>query len=476
MEIFLMRKFLTISLLLASSLLLFKPTVFATNNIIPAPTQAEINAQFERYKNDHITFTAMIVAKNSDETTRTNLYQATGKISTIVDAFKSSSLESEFASQPGGFTGYNKDNTVFAGIINFRGAQLTVHSGKFVDPNGNIQVTTLTFCLMAVNPDCTTFFQNNGPATGSSAKYHASTSQDDPTQYSKEDIWDQLSDYLKGSLPGSKDFLKQLADLWVSNTSIDPVAGNPQSLLANMTTDNFNIAANLVTSPGEKGLGLFSVSPSYYTADNDGFPVSEASLPFKWSNYLNNDNAIFFYMPINYQMVKDATSYDLTLGLGFSHVMARTHNVTWALVPSISTGLVGSPDLGSGTLAYNGGLASNLSYKHDTMTYKLINDVSYVKTAALKIGDVETPYDIDNTITENSAEVDYQIHKEWAVGGFYKQSNVLDGHKWYVDSWTDIGLKLMSLTGKNYSNMGTTISYTAAESYSSVNVGFDFNF
>jgi hypothetical protein len=407
-------------------------------------------------------FRATIKVQNPGQSVQQETFTSNKSIEQIIDQFKDDSLENHFP-------GFNKDTSLISGAINLRGVNVTA----VVTNDGN-GIRTLKFCIQG--SDCQVFQQSISSVLASAHK----NLKDIISPISTKNVWDQLIDFLKGQ--GGTAILQDLADDWVSKTSIDPVAGNPNSLMADLVTQNFNFAANGIVNNGDvSGLDLFSVSPSYYHVTNNGYSVTDANLPLQWSHYFNQDNALFVAMPINYSKVESATAYSLSLGLGYSHVFIRNAYLTWALTPSIFAGVVGSLDLGSGTLMYDGALASRLATPlTDKLTLGLTDDVSYLKTAKVKIGEVETPYDLNNTITQNGLDLTYQFHKMMSVGGYYTLTNVISGQKWFIPSYNEVGVKFAKQTDYKsamYDHITVNLGYTfGAHNYNGFLAAFGFNF
>lgn len=389
-------------------------TLFAINTV-PIPTLASGSELF---------IATISVQNAGQDSPTTKTFRGNGSMNDIIDKFQDADLTQEFS----GGNGFNENTSSISGSVSLRGVNVTAQVSS---TNG---VRTLHFCLGSTT--CQNFTQAVTNSLNSSAK--------SAIDLSTTSVWDQLVDYLKGN--GGTALLSTLADDWVKQTSIDPVAGNPDSFMGQLTKANFNLAANGILMGNTSGLDLFSAAPSYSQNTSNNLTIKSANLPLKYSHYFNADNAMFVSAPISYSQVEQAKTYSLALGLGYTHVFIRNPHVVWALTPSVYAGAVGSVDLGSGTLLYDGALASRVLIPYGAFTYGITNDLSYLKTAKVKIGDVETPYDMKNVLTSNGFDVTYHLHKNFSVGGFYTMTNVLSGIDWYVNSYNEVGFKLAKLT------------------------------
>ena len=379
---------------------------------------------------------------------------------------------------------WNSTSTLQA-EANLRGFKLSMH---YTANNEGHSILVLTIPSSSFSPDAQTINElkahnitynpeNNsltftGPADAVNKKLKNS--------FGDRSVWDQLLDVLQGKI-GSGELLHAITKAWIANTAIDPVAGNPDSFMAALTNYNFNFAGQTILNGDTSGLDLFSLHPSYSSTSNNGFQVTTATLPLAYTHYFNRNNALMFSLPIQYQRVNNATTYSAALGIGYTHVMLRTANhLAWSLSPSVYAGAVGSLDLGSGTGVYDTGLASRLQMPIGNFTVGMTNDVSYLSTMAIKIGDVKTPYDFDNWITKNGIDATYRLTHHFAVGGFYNRTDVISGETWYISNVNEVGFRFAKLTGFNdaeYDFMNVSVGYLFANhDYDGVNATLTFNF
>lgn len=383
---------------------------------------------------------------------------------------------------------WDNNTSYLIGSVSFRGMKYHVHT--YVDT-----VLGVRYLEFGYNGETITLRQRVTPTAGIN---------EDPSDLNipTTDVWTQLIDYLKGeNIAGSTDgnedpakILNAWSDAWVAQTSLDPVAGNPNSFLAQLTNNDFQITNNLVLIGDTSGMDSFSLMPSYYSNslptegfDEAGNPtsgtvnVTQFELPLTYTHYFNQNNALTIDMPISYQTVDTATTYSIALGLAYTHVILRTQNqLAWALTPSFHAGAVGSIDLGSGTIVYDGALASRVVMPINNWVYGLTNDVSYLKTAKIKIGDIETPYDLNNWVTENGIDATYSVTNSLNLGGYYNRFDVFNGQAWYIPNYNEVGIKFAkesTYKTAKYDFLTAAVGYQfGAQDYKGINVtlGIDF--
>jgi hypothetical protein len=241
------------------------------------------------------------------------------------------------------------------------------------------------------------------------------------------------------------------------------------------------LAATGIANGDASGLNLFTLAPSYTNYTNDNFTVQSVYLPIRYTHYFSSNNALIVDMPFNFTSIDGAQTYSAALGLGFMHMFIYKPNFTWAITPSAYAGAVGSIDMGSGTLVYDGAVASRITLPHDRMTYGMTNDVSYLKTAQVTIGSVTTPYDLDNTMTQNGVDATYQVSKSFSLGGYYTRTDILGGATWYIPSYNQVGFKLAKIKNFHqvaYDHISLIFGYIFADNsnYNGVNGTLTFNF
>lgn len=445
----------------AVGLLIASPVLRAdTSDFPPMPnlTQQQLNSS--------AIFTAVgTVCTGSD--CQTQRFSESGSISSIIDKFKGAKIEQYYPN-------YVDGQSTMSGTIDIRGVQVQART-KFTTMVQNGTTYNVEYLHFCVAGECQDFAQLKGVASGVKNSKQAANSK--ALVGLSEDIWSQLVDWLKGK--GGTDLLKTVADTWVEQTSIDPVAGNPNSFMAEMTAYNFDLANDNIYHAGS-GLNLFSVTPTYWNSTNGSYTVKDLTLPLRYSHFFGNRNALYIDMPIDYTEIETAKTYSIALGIGFAHTFIYQPHLIWSLTPSFYAGAVGSIDLGSGTLIYNPAIASRLAIPYDKMTYGLTDDISYLTTAKVRIGDVETPYDFNNVLTQNGVDATYHATRSFNVGGFFRHTNVVAGRKWYIDNYSQIGFKLATVKyyhSSVYDHMTISSSYFfGPHSYKGADVSLGFNF
>lgn len=267
----------------------------------------------------------------------------------------------------------------------------------------------------------------------------------------RDDALQQLEDYLEKNPDALKRILTRLAQV----SPIDPLAGNPLSLMSQTQARNFahgfthkvsqvygcsttafnrdggvQLASRdegwalgcgipvMVASAGanqdmfreaqdraaalrgenEIGIGLSYQST---TADVNGgsFKSSSINLPLSYTAKFNSDPRKKFRVdiPLTYTDSEGAKSYAVGLGFAYTHPISDV----WTITPAVSAGVTGSEDLGSagGVLSYS--IASAYSWRLGDWGLSMGNMVGKYDSLGLTLGDIEAEADISSTAFVN---------------------------------------------------------------------------
>ena len=223
---------------------------------------------------------------------------------------------------------------------------------------------------------------------------------------SREDAKDAFLDALKGE---DKDLLKALTKEWVKHSPIDPVAGNPTSLLSTMvvsSTDSFSDMTSNQTLGIKSTSGSIGIMPRFGRYTQAGYGVDVYNLPLNYAHWFDSkDMGIAVDMPLTLVDTEGSLTGSVNLGIGLNFKVTSNHAFSWYLMPQIRGGVTASEDFGTAALIYGGGLGSNLQFPlNERSSVGIINMVSYYKTDPIKIKDFNSGYDLQNTVYRNGAE------------------------------------------------------------------------
>jgi len=285
-----------------------------------------------------------------------------------------------------------------------------------------------------------------------------------------------FEEYLKKNGDGIlTEILKEL----VATTAVDPVAGNPNSLMAKMGAADFGIGTDIgngqvgETQSSDNSLNILgfrfgSYSAGPYTQDVYTWPIN-----YTYRFASDPRKQIMIDLPITYIDTEGGKSYSTSLGAAFRFPV--TDN--WTLTPAVRVGGAGSPDLGSAAVMYSGSLVSNYNIFWRNSRISIGNMVSGFKAESLDVGDYSTGYDLTNTMIKNG--IGFATPLNFKVFGKPTSLEVDAAHtdffgdEIYIDHYLDLALSFGTYgTGTDLDNIRVGLTYTAGNnSYE----GFMFN-
>lgn len=357
-------------------------------------------------------------------------------VTDLFNSFESSSLESLLS-------GYTETSRATASI-NFRGLPITISY-----PTSG---TTLTLDI---------------PATGLDISF---------TGANRNASQDKLLEWFEGN--GAAELTKLMRAL-AANTGNDPIAGNPNSIMATTVNHDFATAMNN-SSQAEEGTGGFGFGFDYVSLDQQGLTNEKFTLPLSYTFRLKSTpkTAISLRLPIAYSTVDGAKSFSAGGGLAVTFPAKKN----WFLTPSLMYGLGGSIDLGSAAHLVSGSLTSSYSLPsaNGRVIYTLGNMIGYYSTLKLTIGEFTIDPDISNTVIRNGLMA--QIPTEKIAKNSFLQLFILDteyfGDKLFINRYNEFGTafgKLIKVFGsKKTIKLGITYLTSSESKGMSANFGYSF--
>ena len=232
---------------------------------------------------------------------------------------------------------------------------------------------------------------------------------------------DQLEDFLKSK---GGDILNRLQAASIALSPVDPIAGNPGSMMGTMVSGQFeagfssqvtNIARAAPPAPapsdGEPDTAaaveadapdnLIHLSPRLgrYTA---GGRVSNVwTLPVGYSFRLREGGKglrkIDVSLPLTYADIEGGKSGAASINAGLTYGLTER----WSLSPAVGVGLAGSVDLGAAGGIGSASLTSAWTIPFDKYSLNVGNMVGYYETLDIKVGKYSFDPGVSNTVLRN---------------------------------------------------------------------------
>ena len=243
-----------------------------------------------------------------------------------------------------------------------------------------------------------------------------------------------LRTFLEG---GGGSALTNIAHCLVGESPVDPVAGNPNSLIAKMAASDYTVGTT--TDAGNKN--LLGISLYAGTSEASGFRTTSVSLPLNYVITVPNPSmppyAFIFDMPIRYLNVEGGDVIDASFGFGV-RVPILTY---WAVTSMLRAGITGSVEAGAVQTAYSGMVTSKADFYFQDLRLSVNNMIGYYTTASVGIGTFDIDYNVDNVIFRNGlaleGSLNYKLFDDPTSWEVQFVDTRVAGHPSWFNNWYD---------------------------------------
>jgi hypothetical protein len=263
------------------------------------------------------------------------------------------------------------------------------------------------------------------------------------TGATRDDSQDLLLEWLRGAGgPAVTRFLQQA----VATTPIDPMAGNPNSLMSQMGASDFGAALGGVGgSFGARPTApRISAAARFGSYSAGGFDTNVYSLPLGYDFPLGNGMEVILDAPLTLVDTSGAQSYSGTLGVGVRVPIRLPYEwLNWSLTPIVRGGGLGSVDAGAVGGMWSASVTSVLDIRlDDVSSFTLGNMVSYLKTLPIDVAGLNVSYDLANTMFRNGIIYSRRVG-EWRGRPIHGSAFLIDtrftGSALFVQSYQEYG-------------------------------------
>lgn len=206
-----------------------------------------------------------------------------------------------------------------------------------------------------------------------------------------------------------KEFIKdagnqhRLLKAYARYSPIDPIAGNPNSLMAQMGQADYLIGRLSPLSGCESCwcaqpiVNQVQIGSYLGRSFAGGFDTTSVTMPLRYSYSWDLNHAFIIDAPLTYLRNGGASSLVGSVGVGFRLPIWDC----WSLTPIVRMGSGGSLDLCTSAAFISTGLTSNFDYKVSNFVFSLTNYASYIASTNLWLSGVNFNYHLHNYILKN---------------------------------------------------------------------------
>lgn len=250
-----------------------------------------------------------------------------------------------------------------------------------------------------------------------------------------------FSEWFKGT---GKEALTRILQELVRTSPVDPVAGNPASLMGQMAASDYSTAADSVL-PGQVGgemkgtnYALVGIELGRYTAG--GYSQNVTKLPLGWSKGFKGGYEFKLDVPLTYIQTENAK----TATVAFGGSLRIPFSDRWAVTPALRVGGVGSQDLGAAAVMYSGSVTSRYVFDAGDLQIGMTNMAGLYRTQSFKHHEYDINYDLSNTMLRNGFDVTGSLPEGWMGAGAVWRAWIIDtrfsGDALYSNSYQEIGV------------------------------------
>ncbi|TCO83699.1 hypothetical protein EV699_10183 [Plasticicumulans lactativorans] len=293
----------------------------------------------------------------------------------------------------------------------------------------------------------------------------------------RDDSRDRFEDFLKAN---GDDILKRMLKELARVSPVDPIAGNPASLMSQMGVQDFgNVMEADNTSPGSTTGGVaaaFGAGLRFDRYSSGGFDQNVTTLPLSYRRDIGNGYQLTLDMPINWVDTQGASTYNLSVG-GALRVPVTPQ---WSLTPALRIGAGGSEDLGGGATMYSGSLTSRYTWDFGDYRLGLTDMLGLYRTNALDVGDYHADYDLSNRMFRNALDLSGPLRDTFLGSGAIWRAWIIDtrfyGSELYSENQQEFGIAAttrMQVGGSVIDKVSLGLTYLSGDNDVS---GFKVNF
>src|SRR5690554_3082279 len=237
---------------------------------------------------------------------------------------------------------------------------------------------------------------------------HGKAFTDDPYG---DDALDQLADYLI-KVDGDREILTEINKAAVRETGFDPVAGNPNSLMATMVGTIHGLTNTSITGTNQQDIdNQWDLGIRYGSQTVGDMEVTTLHLPIAYTFKLDwfPGHRLQFRMPISHTEINSETNnYSLQLGFGWTIPLIDGLEVT----PAIDYGIAGSGELLTAGVLRALSLTTRYDFSLMGQNFTLTNSLAKIDSVRFEYDDEDDEAGVTDTYV-----IDYDLSNKAMTNG-----------------------------------------------------------
>ena len=273
----------------------------------------------------------------------------------------------------------------------------------------------------------------------------------------------------------------RLLRAYAKYSPIDPIAGNPISLMAQMAKSDYLLGQLSPLSGCDCSWNTQPIVNQFQTgldvtrAFAGGFETTSVTIPLRYSYSPNLDWAFIIDLPITYNRNGGASSLFNSLGLAIH--LPITHE--WSLTPLVRFGSGGTLDLCTAGCFFDTGITSVYHYKFLNYVLTMTNTISYYTTTNFWLTGINFNYHLQNYVFKNGLSLvsckGFTFCNRPLNFGLSVVDSYFASHLLYIQHYDEVGISVITnnlIPYFNYDSLSLGFAYQFGEkSYR----GYNFN-
>lgn len=258
---------------------------------------------------------------------------------------------------------------------------------------------------------------------------------------------DQSLTLFKDFLQNNRNEGKRLRRAQAALTPIDPIAGNPNSLMAQMAQGDYRLGRLSPLAGCSCDWSAQPVNHLFNEGVNIGrsfceFDTSYAVFPYRYSYSPDRDWAFIIDAPQAALVNGRAFSYNGTFALALRAPLAKW----WSLTSIVRGGLGLAIDLSTGGAFVSTALTSNMQWCFGDILLAVTNSASYIASTPLHGDGVNFDYHLQNYVFKNGITIStcngLLGYRTVNLQVYYLNSD-FKGRKLFIENYNDVGASII---------------------------------
>lgn len=278
----------------------------------------------------------------------------------------------------------------------------------------------------------------------------------------------------------------KLLRAYAKYSPIDPIAGNPNSLMAQMAQSDYLLGrltplsgCDCTCSP-QPITHLFQMGLNAERAFSYPYDTSSVTVPVRYSYSPRRSWAVIIDAPLTYIRNGGASSFYGSLGIA-TRLPFKNY---WAVTPTARVGAGGTLDLCTAGSILSAGVESVLQMKVKSCVLAVTNYAGYYATTNLWLTGINFNYRLENWISKNGVSINtcqgVSFCKRRFNLGFFFIDSYFPTNKLFINHYDEVGINLIT-TGVNprlqYDCLTFGFSYTfGQQKYKGFSLNFAYQF